>query len=143
MAVRVRIKLCTIHEKKLKIETNALVNTGYETEEPEILIPVALAEALRIWPELPAHTRVQTYTTAAGMVKLYRLSGFVSLQLKTDKLSGSKKATLVISEHENEVLLSDALISKLNIVIEDAQKGWWRFKDEPEKIRKSQKPQTW
>lgn len=143
MAIRLKIKLCIIHEKKRQIETIALANTGYETDEPEVLIPLGLAENLGIWPELPARTRIQTYTTAGGIVKLYRLPDFATIQLATEKASEHHSATLVISEHENEVLLSDAMISKLNIIIEDAKKGWWRSKDEPEKIMKSQNPQTW
>ncbi len=41
MGVRVKIKIKT---SKKSIETSALVNTGFEAEHPEILIPTKLAE---------------------------------------------------------------------------------------------------
>jgi predicted aspartyl protease len=43
MAVRVRLKLT--HNDR-EAETVALVNTGFETDEPEILLPLKLAEKL-------------------------------------------------------------------------------------------------
>ncbi|MCR6692033.1 MAG: hypothetical protein MRT15_06565 [archaeon YNP-LCB-003-016] len=35
------------------LETVALVNTGFETPNPQILLPVKAAEKLGIWPNLP------------------------------------------------------------------------------------------
>ena len=47
MGVRVRIR---IKSSRGEAETPALVNTGFETEEPEILLPVKLAEKLGLYP---------------------------------------------------------------------------------------------
>ncbi len=51
MAVRVKIKITLSNEKSL--ETTALVNTGFESIEPQLLLPVKAAEKLGIWPNLP------------------------------------------------------------------------------------------
>ncbi len=45
MAVRVRLKLKSRISGEV-VETVALVNTGFETESPQLLIPLALARRL-------------------------------------------------------------------------------------------------
>ena len=46
MGVRVRVKI--MHGDKV-LETAALVNTGFETPNPQILLPVKAAEKLSLW----------------------------------------------------------------------------------------------
>jgi hypothetical protein len=41
------------------LETVALVNTGFETPSPQILLPVKAAERLGLWPNLPADALVE------------------------------------------------------------------------------------
>mgnify|MGYP000701642243 CR=1 FL=1 len=43
MVVRVKLK---IKSKKGEVITKALINSGYESEEPEILVPVNIARNL-------------------------------------------------------------------------------------------------
>ena len=74
---------------------------------------------------------------------MHYLADAIEIQSITeDKISKPIKCALVISELEREVLLSDTAISKLEIVIEDAGKGLWRFKNEA-KIRTSVELQYW
>ena len=47
MACRVRVKL---KRGSRVIETSALVNSGFETDAPDIVIPVELAKRLSLWP---------------------------------------------------------------------------------------------
>jgi len=47
MAVRVRLKLRSRISGD-SVETVALVNTGFETESPQLLIPLALARRLSL-----------------------------------------------------------------------------------------------
>jgi predicted aspartyl protease len=47
MGVRVKIRVKLNREE---VEAAALVNTGFETEQPEILLPVKLAERLGLYP---------------------------------------------------------------------------------------------
>jgi hypothetical protein len=36
-----------------KTRTSALVNSGFETEKPQLLIPLRLAREIGLWPPLP------------------------------------------------------------------------------------------
>ena len=52
MVVRVRLEMksrCT----ERTLEVIALLNSGFETETPQLLVPIAVAEKLGLWPSLP------------------------------------------------------------------------------------------
>jgi hypothetical protein len=49
MGIRVRIRLL-MEEKGM--ETAALVNSGFESSEPDICIPIGLAKRMGLWPSL-------------------------------------------------------------------------------------------
>ena len=55
------------------IEVTALVNTGYEGDVPEVLIPIQFAERLGVWPSLPRETMVETYRSASGLMRSIEL----------------------------------------------------------------------
>ena len=140
--VRIEIKITPLKAGS-SLEVNSLLNTGYGSEEPEVLIPVKVAESLTFWPKLPEGVMIKAYETPGGISRMHYLADAIEIQSITeDKISKPIKCALVISELEREVLLSDIAISKLEIVIEDAGKGLWRFKNEA-KIRISVEPQYW
>jgi len=58
MAIRLRLSL---KRGDKEINTVAMVNSGYETLEPEILIPSRLAEELGLLPILPPGSMVKDY----------------------------------------------------------------------------------
>jgi len=127
MGVRVRVR---IRYGNSVVDTVALVNTGYETDVPEILVPLTVAERLSLWPRLPENTVVESYRTASGIMRVYRVSGaLVSLVVE-----GVEKKTvsgyIVISEYVDETLISDQLASAFGIAIEDPAKGLWRLREE-------------
>ncbi|MEM2990709.1 MAG: hypothetical protein QXQ02_05945 [Halobacteria archaeon] len=137
MAIRVEIKI-EFRDKKLK--TTALVNTGFETPNPQLLLPVKAAQELNLWPDLPREASIDTYDTAGGPMRVYIVpnAGKVSI---LDRESESCSPDIVISHTEVEVLISDKLASQLKIVIEDPGEGIWRFRDEsPGTFRKSKPP---
>ena len=142
MAIRVKV---LIKRGKGEVDTVAIVNAGYESDEPEALVPVRLAERLGMWPELPQGTRVEAYRSAGGIVSLYSVPKAVDIVVKTeDKNRGSSSVNIVISDKEEEVLLSDKLIDSLDIEILKPGKGIWRFADDPlGKERGSQIPEYW
>ncbi|MCI4437857.1 MAG: hypothetical protein JHC33_13705 [Ignisphaera sp.] len=47
MAVRVRLRI--LREDRV-VEVITLVNSGYETASPQLMIPVSLAKVLGLWP---------------------------------------------------------------------------------------------
>jgi len=108
----------------------ALVNTGYETDVPELLVPVSVAERLGLWPKLPEDTVVETYKTASGLMRVYRVRGVRAGLLVSGTEERDVEVYLVISEHTDEALISDQLASAFGIVIEDPAKGLWRLRGE-------------
>jgi predicted aspartyl protease len=137
MAVRIKLRL-RYYDKVL--ETSALVNTGFETPNPQILLPIKVAERLNLWPELPRDTLVEIYDTAGGPVRVYRVRNAVNVEIPEKGISVIADA--VISHTEVEVLISDKLADELMIVIERPGEGIWRFRDE-NILRKSEKPEIW
>jgi len=141
MAVRVRLKLT--HNDR-EAETVALVNTGFETDEPEILLPLKLAEKLGLHPP-PEGSSLEEYDVIGGTAFILRCPKAIQVQvLVEDRETLPVEAIPLVSDREEEVLISDVLASRLGIAIDDAGRGIWRFADEPlMKRRKSERPMLW
>ena len=129
MAIRLRIRL--VREGK-SVDVVALINSGYETREPEVLLPVAIAIQLSIYPRLPEGAIVKEYKLADGSItKLIKVSRAVQIYVvEEDRVVGPVEASLVIAEKAEEVLISDKLAGKLGIVALDFGEGLWCFRDE-------------
>lgn len=65
MVVRVKVKLKSI---KGEVITAALANSAFETEEPEVVLPIGVAERLGIYPRLPDGSEVEEYKGIGGTV---------------------------------------------------------------------------
>jgi predicted aspartyl protease len=127
MGVRVRVR---IKYGDASLDLVALVNTGYETDVPEILVPVSVAEKLGIFPRLLDGTIVETYKTAAGLMKAYRVGG-ASTALLIEGVEAREAGTyVVISEYADEPLMSDQLVSEFGIVVEGPARRCWRLEGE-------------
>lgn len=140
MAVRIKVKI-SINEKNL--ETIALLNSGYEAETPQILVPIQVAEFLGLWP--PKNAIESTYETAGGPLRIwvYPRKCYVYIEEEGVKLVETN-ADLVVSPIADEVLINDKLIGELQIILEDAGKGLWRLRSDPQtKIRYSNPPKYW
>lgn len=139
----VRIKVRIRGRGGSLVEANALLNTSFESEEPEAIVPVRVAEILGFWPMLPQGTVIRAFETTGGTVRMAVIGERAEVQVITeDRVTQPLKCSLVISELESEVLLSDKAIEALEIVIEAPAGGIWRFKGE-EKPRHSEEPQYW
>lgn len=139
MGVRVRVRICS---DSRCVETSALVNSGFETTDPEIVVPPALAEALG----LEASNEIAAYTTAGGgSVSAVRASRSVVVELLLDDREGvSAHAVPSIMPGEEEVIISDRLAHELKIVILDPFEGLWCLRDElGAKVRRSASPELW
>ena len=135
-----RVKV-SIRSASSEVVTPALVNSGYEAGEPEILLPISLAVRLGLLKGV-----VEDYVrTPIGAGRILRSSERVDVKiLAGDRESRIVRASVTISEFENEVLISDYLASELGIAVEDFREGLWRFRDEPpSKPRPSEKPRRW
>ena len=141
MVVRVRIR---IERSERVVETSALANSGYEAETPQLLIPIRLAEALGLWP--PTGGLEETvYETAGGPLRVWIAPRACRVRVVAeDAESPEVIADVVVSPVADEVLLSDKLISKLQLALEDVGEGLWRFRWEPrDRLRHSEPPKLW
>jgi len=135
MGVRVRVRLCV---KGHCLILRALVNSGYESAEPELAIPQSIAEELGIWPS-QRFTLEEAYT-AGGLAPVYVIDedARVNLVLSDNNYVEDVKVKLIVNPSLDEALISDQLIDALGIIVISFGKGLWRYKEESEGvIRKS------
>jgi len=138
--VAVRLKLRLVREGS-SVEVVALVNSGYETTEPEILVPSATAKALHLYPQLPQGASIREYMLADGSItRLIKISRAVLVYaVEEDRVVGPVEASLVISEKAEEPLISDKLAGKLGIAVLDFAEGLWCFRDEIGRVTRRSK----
>lgn len=112
------------------IDEIALLNTGFTTDTLDIHIPYKVAKVLGLWPP-PSDAILETLDTAGGEVLSYLIPNSVKLTvIESDRASKSILCNAIISMHEKEILLSDAVIEELEIEILSPKTGLWRFKSE-------------
>lgn len=139
LVVRVKIKLESIKGKD--VIASAIANSGFESDEPEVIVPESIAERLSLYPKLPEGTEVEEYKSVGGKFKAYRVKGFVKAwAISEDKSIGSVNVVLTIVPGEDEILLSDKLIDALSIELIKPGEGLWKFKDD-KALRKSYPPE--
>lgn len=137
MAVRVRLRLS--REDKV-IDAVALVNSGYEADSPQLMVPIEVARGLGLWPPPPS-AREEVFETAGGPLRVWVLRRSATVQaLAGDVTSRIVEVDVVVSPLADEPLISDMLAGELEIAVEDFAKGLWRFRWEPaERLRASEK----
>ena len=137
MAIRLKLRL---KRSDRQVDVVALVNSGYETLEPEVLVPSKIAEELGLLPLLPPGSMVKEYVLADGSIaKLIRIPRALKVSIvEEDTVVGDVEASVVVSDKADEVLISDKLAGKLGIVALDFAEGLWCFRDElGRRVRKS------
>lgn len=141
MATRVTLM---IRAGGIEVRTSALVNTGFETERPQLLIPLRLARELSLWPP-PPQAQIEEFGTAGGPVRNYVVRDALEVCVDAgDRTKGPVSCDAIISNLEFEVLINDKLGGELGIVLLDLAKGKWKFYDDPwETTRESVPPQYW
>lgn len=137
--VAVRVKLQLVRDEKV-VTTVALINSGYEADSPQLIIPIQLAKQLNLWPP-PSNSKELIFDTAGGPLRVWFIPRAAKAKVVTKDVE-SKEVTIdiAISPLADEALISDILAGELEIAVEDFAKGYWRFRWEPkEKIRPSEK----
>lgn len=133
MGVRVKVE---IEYGGRGVATVALVNTGFEGDVPEILVPIDIARKLEVWPRLPENTVIETYRTASGLMRVFRIPGAM-VRLVTEEGPGNPiPSYIVVAEQADEPLINDQMISRMEIIVEDPAGGLWRLRGES-KVRRS------
>jgi len=144
VAIRVRLGIRTRSEPSKEIRVVALVNSGFETDTPQLVIPMKLAVKLGLHNRL-AEARIESYGTSAGPVRMYVLPQVLEVWVDEPDIQSDVIVTdAVISDLEVEVLISDYLAGELEIVAEDFRRGIWRLRaDSSNKLRESYQAQRW
>ena len=122
----------------------ALVNSGYEADTPQLMIPIGLARELGLWPP-PFDAREETFDTACGPLRVWVVRNVATVQVVANgTTSGEVRVDLIISPLADEPLISDILAGELEIAVEDFARGLWRFRWEPkERVKVSERRQYW
>ena len=143
MGVRVKVRI-RAHDTNKEIITSALVNSGFETETPQIVLPVRAAARLGLYPPPPT-VRVVELGTAEGPARMYLLTKAASISIIVeDREEKLIICDVLISPIEEEVLINDKLMDELGIMLVKAGQGIWRFIDDPSNVmRKSVPPEYW
>jgi len=143
MAVRVKLRIRSRTSGEVA-KVSALINTGFETESPQLLIPVRLARQLSLYPPPPTSSVVEI-GTAGGPARVFLVRDAVDVwAVAEDREVGPRPADVLISPIEEEALVNDKLTEELGIVLLAPGSGRWRFADDPaERVRSSERPQYW
>jgi hypothetical protein len=119
-------------------EVIALANTGFETDEPQLLIPYNLLVEKNIDVSDLGKPTLLEYDTPGGSVTMYVYPRACRVSIvEPDRSSREVIADLVVSLTEREVLMSDALIEELGVIIVSPRKGLWKFTDDPSTTTRS------
>ena len=139
MAVRVRLRLTG--SGNAEVISGAVLNGGFEIANPHLLLPARCAE--KILGDFQAEAHRKAMEAAGGEVTLLSLDREVLGRVHTDDREGREVSFhVLVSEHDPEVLVSDAGIDALGIRIESFAPGRWRFAEET-LVRDSEAPEYW
>lgn len=131
--------LLSVRKGDRAARTSALVNSGYEAEEPEVHIPLALARRLSFSLEA---LKGERYRVVGADTVAYVL-GQVEVKMELeDRETPWVTARAVSVPGEYEVLISDALAEALGIEIIAPRSGLWRLSGDPT-LRRSVAPEYW
>jgi len=117
MAIRIPVIL---RKGQVEVRVKALLNTGFETDEPVVVVPYDIALNLGLKPSSKT-----TYLGPGSIIGEAYLAGEVEVIVESDNIRRSVKAYAVIEPKESEVVLSDKAIAELGIVIDLKNSKWW------------------
>lgn len=117
----------------------ALLNGGFESEEPCVLLP--RAAALALYRRIPANAAREGIQTAGGASNVIVLPSPLKARVLVPSRKGpSARLSVLISSEETEVLASDTAIDALGVEILSHGKGIWRFSHE--RVRRESVPRA-
>ncbi len=126
--VKVRIKV-----QEREVITAALLNSGFESEEPCIAIPVKVAQKLNLLPP-PPEAEFEEFETAGGITYGYAVKGAKVSLIAGEEEKPPINCRIIVLFQIDQVLLSDFAIDALGIRVLSFKKGTWRHKDDPEDV---------
>ena len=140
MACRVRVRLS---RGSRSLETSALVNTGFESDEPDVVVPVEVARLLGLWPP-PSDVELVELGTGGGDLAAPYYRAAARLELLAEGVSKGLEVNIIVDPYVDEVLLSDLVAGELGIVLLDVKRGVWKLREDPASVeRRSAEKETW
>jgi len=137
MVCRVRVRLkCGERE----VDAVALLSSGFESDAPDIAVPISVAERLGLWPPREGEeAETAILETGGGDVAVVYYEDVAELQLIIeDRPPKVVRIGVLVNPHLDEVLISDYVASELGVILLDFREGLWRLKDDPpDKVRES------
>lgn len=139
MAVRVRVEFTGRVGRVLGCV--ALLNGGFESLRPTVLLPAAAAVHVLARPLAKARRiRVEV---ACGETSLWTVQEhLMGCVVTRDRRGRAIRFHVLVAEGEREVLVSDSAIDALGVEIKSFGKGLWRFRRQ-RRLRRSEDPQRW
>jgi hypothetical protein len=130
LACRVKVRLIT---KDRVVEGVALVNSGFEADSPDIVVPLSIAKELGLWP--PKTSTIVSIETGGGEITLPYYTSCCKLELVLpDRHSKVIDVNIIVNPHIDEILISDYVASEFGITLLDLRRGLWRLSDDPPNI---------
>ncbi|MEM2739706.1 MAG: hypothetical protein QXQ29_02775 [Candidatus Bathyarchaeia archaeon] len=120
-----------IEHGEYRVDTIALLNSGYETLRPEILLPRRIVDELKLTLQPSASIVKEYMLPGESTVQLTRIVGVVKVSVvEDDRIVGPIDADVAVSEGAEEPLIGDKLAGRLCISVLDFAEGIWCFRDE-------------
>jgi hypothetical protein len=125
VAARLKIEIT----RKAKTVTDiALANSGYESQEAEIVVPSAVARKLGI----RGRGSRERFIVAGKKEVAFEAHGDIAVRVIVgDRLTSAVVAKVFVSRSEDRIIMNDVLCGALGLVLLDFGLGKWRFKDDP------------
>lgn len=128
MPVKLRLKLTRI-DGRYSIEVLAYANSGFIANEPQLLVPKSIVNELKL-DEITKPEKIIKFLADGSPTTFYKYTNSVYAEVVTEDRSSKKVLTTIITTGTRYVLISDYLLSELEICIIDARNGIWCFRDE-------------
>ncbi len=127
--LRLRVRIERVDGLR-SVDVVAIASSGFAGLEPEVLLPLSVAERLRLHEV--AEPEARTKVTGDGReVSLLRYGGSVRVYvLASDRVEGPVTSAAVVAPGARYVLLNDKLLGRLRVVLLDFGDGTWCFRDE-------------
>ncbi|MBI4614242.1 MAG: hypothetical protein HY720_11575 [Planctomycetes bacterium] len=143
MGARAPIQLTSAIDPSKTESSSALINSAFESQRAEVVLPRALAVRLGLWPP-PPEAEVQEYGTAGEPMRVFVIPAAVRVRVVTaGRSSDWVRCDATIPPTEREVVLSDHLAEDLGIVAMKPARGLWAFANDPEELLPSEPRKIW
>ncbi len=138
MGVRVRVRIEGPDGRVL--ESVALLNGGFDTRDPHILLPGEAARKLFPHPMKGKRITARTADHEATMTR--PVDALVMRVLSDDREGPAVACRALVAPHADEILLSDSAIDAVGVGIRSFGGGLWQFVGES-RTRSSEESETW